>query len=250
MTKGRRFVPPQDREGIWFRHRGADNCTDGGMARGEVTSTGRMLAAPFIGLGHPRPPPPRFDQRAQTTYHKTNPFSYHDNRHTIQDRGEYFGDGQDSRFLGRKVVPLHSRQHSTGPGFLKHNSRNPVDYEYNTVFATSFTGRPTDQQPTSARLYHRTRQEPPSGSVPLSTTTTEWFPPAPEVKPTRSSTRVLGTSLQPYSKHNTWQYSYQGLPRVYPPYGEPIKLRPGVDNVLNRYGAAFTASRATAAADS
>ena len=48
-----------------FRHRGADN--GGGTSRRELTSTGRMLSAPFTATGssHPQPPPPTFGDKAR-----------------------------------------------------------------------------------------------------------------------------------------------------------------------------------------
>ena len=113
---------------------------------------------------------------------------------------------------------------------------------YNTEFATSFSGAPAttanDSGLSSARRFPRTRPEPPSGPVPLSTSTTAWLPRAEDQKSTGPSTRVLAISQQPYPKHNSWRYSYKGLHKVYPPYGDPIRL-PAVDNVFNRYGAAF-----------
>nr|KAG5700961.1 hypothetical protein BaRGS_034246 [Batillaria attramentaria] len=70
----------------------------------------------------------------------------------------------------------------------------------------------------------------------LNTSTTDWFQPA--YSPTTSSTRVLAISQQPYPKHNSWKYSYKPLHKVYPPYD--TNRMPLVDNVFNRYGAAFT----------
>ncbi|XP_076460820.1 uncharacterized protein LOC143293617 isoform X2 [Babylonia areolata] len=235
--------------GIWFSHRGADH-TGNGTTRAELTSTGRMLSAPFATTTsspssststvlRPQPPPTPFKNRAQTTYLTTNPFSSHDNRNTIQDRGEYFGDGKDTRNLGRKLLqPLHSRLHHTDPAFLNHDSRAPHHPDYKSEFSSSFLGRPTAQPPTTRR-FPRARSEPPTGPAPLPTSTTDWFGDSPSTAASKqASTRVLAISQQPYPKHNSWKYSYQGLDKIYPPYVEPMKLK-HVDNVLNRYGANF-----------
>ncbi|KAL8570232.1 hypothetical protein ACOMHN_029932 [Nucella lapillus] len=228
--------------GIWFSHRGADH-SGNGTSRAELTSTGRMLSAPFATssnyLPRPQPPPTPFKDKAQTTYLTTNPFSNHDNRNTIQDRGEYFGDGKDSRSLGRKLLqPIHGRLHHTDPEFLNHCSKAPFPPDYQSEFTSSFLGKPT-RNPTTTRRFPRSRTEPPSGPLPLGTTTTDWFPDTPKSVPSKQvSTRVLAISQQPYPKHNRWNYSYQGLDKIYPPYVDPMKMK-HVDNVLNRYGANF-----------
>lgn len=197
------------------------------------------MSAPFTTSLRPLPPPSPFTHKAQPRYLTTNPFSSHDNRNTIQDRGEYFGDGQDSRVLGRKLLqPISTRLHHTDTSFLKHHSRAPYHHDYHTEATATFTGAPTDHPPTHRR-FPRARNEPPSGAVDLPTMTTDWFPDTPASAFSRqASTRVLAISQQPYPKHNNWKYSYQGLEKVYPPYVDPIKLK-HVDNVLNRYGANF-----------
>lgn len=240
MTRGRNFVPNPQREGIWFRHRGADD-SESGRTRGELTSTGSMLRAPFTDTANtrPHPPPAPFNNKSQTLYQTTNPFSTHDNRNSFQGHGVYFGDGNESRSLGRRLHPAQTRLHQTGRDFLMHNSRAPVHYDYRTESASSYTGRPTADSP-SARRFPRCHGEPVSGPIPLGTTTTDWFQPAHA--PTTSSTRVLAISQQPYPKHNNWKYSYKPLHKVYPPY-ESNRM-PLVDNVFNRYGAAFTTSGA------
>ncbi|KAK7488718.1 hypothetical protein BaRGS_00020015 [Batillaria attramentaria] len=215
-----------------FRHRGADN-SDAGQTRRELTSTGRMLAAPFTEPANtkPNPPPPPFNAKSQTT----NPFSLHDNRNSFQGHGVYFGDGSASRPLGRRLHPIQTRLHHTDRDFLMHKSRDPVNFDYRTESATSYTGRPTAEPPT-ARRFPRSHGDPPSGPQTLNTSTTDWFQPA--YSPTTSSTRVLAISQQPYPKHNSWKYSYKPLHKVYPPYD--TNRMPLVDNVFNRYGAAFT----------
>ena len=158
--------------------------------------------------------------------------------------------GKETRFLGRQLLqPINSRLHSTGPDFLKHFSRNPVHHSYGTECATAYNATGAPSTTASARRFPRTRPDPASGPVPLDTTTTDWFPRSAGQGPSSApqpSTRVLAVSQQPYPKHNSWNYSYKGRDRVYPPYIEPIRL-PHVDNVFNRYGADFAATASAAA---
>lgn len=233
-----------------FRHRGADN-SDVPMERREITSTGRMLSAPFTettASARPQPPPECFNYRAQIKYDFSNPFSNHDNRNTIQERGEYFGDGRVTRTLGRRLE-RDNNLNATDVQFLAHHCRNPIINEYCTETASAFCGRPISDPPTR-RLFPRLRAEPtPGPMVPLSTTTSDWFRDVTmeAQKKAQVTTRVLANSQQPYPLHNPWKYSYKGLPDLYPPFSPAIKQVPHtVDNILNRYGAAFKTSSATA----
>lgn len=60
-------------------------------SRSSVTSTGFMLDREPR-LSKPMTPPPIHQQRSQTIYSHTNPFSDHDNRNDIQLKGEYMGN--------------------------------------------------------------------------------------------------------------------------------------------------------------
>lgn len=145
---------------------------------------------------------------------------------------------QDPRNLGRRLNPNQKSLHQTDADFLKHYSRNHVDYDYTTISASSYSGRATCDPP-SYRRFSRKYGQPQSGrDVSISTTTNDWFK-QPHV-PYSSSTRVLAVTQQPFPKHNPWKFSYKPVDKVYPPY-DPTRL-PVVDNIFNRYGAAFATS--------
>ncbi|XP_076464056.1 uncharacterized protein LOC143296141 [Babylonia areolata] len=180
-----------------------------------------MLIAPYTNPDRPHPPPRSFLGRAKISYKAAHPFSHHDDRNTIQDYGEYFGDGKITRFLGRKLLqPMHSRQDYTDSDFLMHHCRDPTLYSYSTEVSSNYTGRPATSSSAipSKRQHPHLRQQPSSGPLrPLTTMTTEWCPEVPRSpRSIRTSNHVLAQSLKPYLKNNTWKYSYHRIPKAYP----------------------------------
>lgn len=231
MGRGRQFVPSVSPDGSWFAHRG---CESASVHRTCDTSTGSMLNAPFNEPSRPAPPPENFRSKTMINYKISNVFSEHDNRHSFQDHGVYFGDGRTDRTLGKKLILPDMRLHHTDNVFLKHNDRKPVEFDLHTSYGKAFTGQPTVHPPVHRRFPKR--YKPPStGSVKIDTRTTDWYK-APEV-PFRTPTQVLATSQEPFLKHNPWQYSYHGMRQIYPHYDR--KEKPIVKNEFNRYGAAF-----------
>lgn len=75
-----------------YRHKSCGDYMNIGP-RIDVTSTGHMLDIhKEAKRSTPGNPPEPFDLKSQTLYKQVNPFSYHDNRNTIQLEGEYLGN--------------------------------------------------------------------------------------------------------------------------------------------------------------
>lgn len=237
MARGRKHVPPATEVGVWFQHRGAHSASH--AQRQDATSTGSMLSGPFRSSSaqYPMAPPPNFQSKSDRNYRTSNKFSEHDNRNAFQNHGVYFGDGQNTRHLGRNLIDPHLRLHSTDKDFLKHLGREVTDYSYNSTYNKSYLGRDT-QDPPRCRRFPKSLPPAEQGTIPLSTTTTAWLPSAaPQYK---TDTQVLAVSQEPFLKHNPWKYSYHSKRNVYPPYER--RSEPIIDNMFNRYGAAFNSS--------
>ncbi|XP_052773352.1 uncharacterized protein LOC128212113 isoform X2 [Mya arenaria] len=233
MGRGRKNMPSSTQVGVWFSHRGAQSA--GAGSRESSTSTGSMLADPFRSPSEPPPQP--FIRKAERNYRGSNRFSEHDNRNSFQSHGVYFGDGQNTRQLGRNLIEPHLRHHNTGTDFLKHYGREVTDHEYHSTYQKSFKGQDIEDPPRHRRF---SKSLPPAepGPVSLTTATTAWIP--SESSRHKTDTQVLAVSQEPFLKHNPWKYSYHSKRNVYPPYER--RSEPVIDNMLNRYGANFNAS--------
>ncbi|KAM5140413.1 testis-expressed protein 36 [Mantella aurantiaca] len=101
MPKGRLYNPTTEKDGLWFPHIGMN-------MKPPMTSTQDML--------HPAKSTSWKEQRLPlicATCNKTEvqngfPFSSHDNKHIIQESGEYLDSG-----LGRRKTLHDKRQHSS-----------------------------------------------------------------------------------------------------------------------------------------
>lgn len=241
MARGRRHVPPATEVGIWFQHRGSQSA--GSLQRKDATSTGLMLSSPYRSTSavYPQPPPQPFADKSERNYRSTNRFSEHDNRNAFQDHGVYFGDGQAGRQLGRNLIEPSLRLHATHKEFLDHKGQEVVPFDYNTTYQKSFFGKDTEDPPKYRRFPKSLPLLKPTGRIPLSTTTTDWLPTdKPEHK---TKTQVLAVSQEPFLEHNPWQYSYHSKRNVYPPYER--RSEPVIDNIFNRYGAAYDSRSAS-----
>lgn len=170
-------------------------------------------------------------------YRTSNRFSEHDNRNAFQDHGVYFGDGNNTRQLGRNLIDPHLRLHNTNKDFLRHYGREVTDCDYHSTYNRSYLGRDT-QEPPRYRRFPKSLPPAEPGRVPVATTTTAWLPSSdPKYK---TDTQVLAVSQEPFLKHNSWKYSYHSKRNVYPPYER--RSDPVIDNMFNRYGAAYNTS--------
>ncbi|XP_032222034.2 testis-expressed protein 36 [Nematostella vectensis] len=182
MTKGRTFVPTKDREGNWFQTRGWPRTFP-------VPAPKQTISATTL------PCPRKFEEKAETPYRNFR-FSKHDNRHTLQDHGVYFGNG-----LGKKKTPEKSQHYSNNMITWSMNNNNQSNY------MTSFRGQSADGA--TSRRFPRIHPEPKPGTAPLQTSTTNWFMP-PQV-PYRTPLNVLAITQEPLLPSNSWTYSYRPI---------------------------------------
>lgn len=196
MPKGRTYAPSIENDGNWFRTRGFKSAP---LFRDTSTSTGRMLAATFNveSLRRPASPPPTFKNWSRVNYKDENNFSLHDNRHTFQDFGVYFGHG-----LGKRLVPPEERQHRSEDlvAWQKKDFYGTTNYNYSYQLRHC-------RSPPKRRRFPTIHQESKPGLIELDTTTNKWFT-APDV-PYETRTHVLATSQEPFLQHNPWKYSYR-----------------------------------------
>lgn len=78
-------------------------------SRLDVTSTGHMLDTQRDGRRSiPANPPQPFDTKSQTEYKQISPFPFsdHDNRNSIQLKGEYLGDVSKAKCINSVQIYL------------------------------------------------------------------------------------------------------------------------------------------------
>lgn len=222
MPKGRNFAPETSNDGIWFNHRGLSDT--GPQQRKIATETGLMLSGPYTEdiACYPPQPPSKYTDRNTKNFKKSNNFSAHDNRHSHQDHGSYFGNGKESRFLGRRLTAPIQRQHFTSKEYLKHFGRHIINHDYHSIYRVDFDGNQSTEGP-AHRRFPRAHKEGNDGLATLNTTTTKWFR-EPDV-PYQTPLQVLASSQEPFLKANRWKYSNHGLTKCYPPYDKQVDLK-------------------------
>ncbi|XP_071792759.1 testis-expressed protein 36-like [Asterias amurensis] len=197
MPKSRQCAPSASNDGIWFRTRG---WSDPPLMRDTMTSTGNMLNMSLRETQpqRPKPAPEPFNTKMEMTYDMENAFSVHDNRHSFQDHGVYFGHS-----LGKRLFHGDDRQHGSKNFYtwdLPNQDLNSTNY------GDAFTGRQCREPPTRRR-FPRQHAEPREGKQKLDSTTTDWFR-SPDV-PYKTETQTLVSSKEPHLKPNPWKYSYK-----------------------------------------
>ncbi|XP_019625929.1 PREDICTED: testis-expressed sequence 36 protein-like [Branchiostoma belcheri] len=206
MPKGRKFAPETDCDGNWFRHRTRGYETPK-FQRQVDTSTGQMLTTPFgdSSQSSQMNTPPKFATRLDYVntqnakrYDQVNPFSWHDNRNSFQDHGEYFGHG-----LGKQsVVPVEKSLHYSN-NYIRWTTREGSHTDNLSSYAVSFRGDRDTESPTRRR-FPRTYSEPRQGGIKLDTTTTDW-----SNESHRTPLQVMASAQEPFLPHNPWRYSYK-----------------------------------------
>ncbi|XP_072026732.1 testis-expressed protein 36-like [Amphiura filiformis] len=198
MPKSRKCAPSTANDGIWFQTRG---WSDPALLRDSSTSTGIMLSTTYKpeALSYPKPPPQPFSTLAQPDYMECNPFSSHDNRHSFQDHGVYFGHGLGRHHFYGSVNQHESEDPVTGKSSQRH---------FNSSYRETYQGKACKTPPTRRR-FPKVHNEAKEGRIKLHTTTTDWYK-APDV-PYKTSTQTLVSSKEPHLKPNPWKYSYQSL---------------------------------------
>ncbi|XP_025971703.1 testis-expressed protein 36 [Dromaius novaehollandiae] len=129
MPKGRSANPRAEHDGAWFAHIGLCQSqpeSTTGSALKQVQSVGE---AQYIAQRLP----PGYRAREQKAVNNNFPFSSHDNRHCLQNVGEYFDFG-----FGRKKVESERRQHNSQNFCLWAHESVPSRDDGFTVYQTSF----------------------------------------------------------------------------------------------------------------
>lgn len=180
MAKGRKFVPSKEKEGTWF-------CTRGWPRRLDDKKPSEK---------HVASPPKRFEAKHEVPFKRFS-FSTHDNRHTFQDQGEYFGKG-----LGRRTFPDRCQHYSNN--LITWNLPNDA----RSCYMASYQG-PLGADNSQYRRFPRVHPDAKPGSTPLETTTTKWFQ-RPDV-PYKTPLHVLAITQEPFLSPNKWAYSYRPI---------------------------------------
>ncbi|XP_064631019.1 testis-expressed protein 36-like isoform X2 [Lineus longissimus] len=220
MPKGRQHAPSTADIGNWYEHRGLPHVYYNTPARVPGTTTGTMLASPYVPQSYPFPPPRPYMEKDSKSFKSQNSFSVHNNRNIIQDCGEYFGDGKDSRFLGKMNKDPYHRQHFTGSAYLSHEGEEGNPYNFKTMYRASYFGDQETERPT-LRRFPKVYSAGTEGTKKLDTSTTDWYN-EPDV-PHKTSLQVLASTQEPHLKRNRWKYSNHGLPRICPSYSVSYK---------------------------
>ncbi|XP_067927838.1 testis-expressed protein 36-like [Watersipora subatra] len=200
MPKGRGSNPSTENVGSWYCHNTCKDYLNVG-SRLSSTSTGSMLDTKKESKRlQPDSSSHTFDYKSKTLYDQENPFSYHDNKNDIQLTGEYFGNGKNTRHLGRKIADDKTNQHrSEISSFLKHRGREVTDSFFHSNYMLSHEAKVTELP--SHKRFPKRYDQAYSGPTVI-TTFTEPLP------VTSIASQTLVSSIEPHAKHNSWKYTY------------------------------------------
>jgi hypothetical protein len=141
---------------------------------------------------------PTTDTQKMKICHQTNDFSRHNNRHLLQNFGEYFDLG-----FGKQKVNSPKNHHVSEDSIKWTHSETPPQTSYQISFITNHS------PPWNTPMYRRfPKLHLRSNSTGLLTSTTTWFK---EDKPFRTPTQLLASSQEPHLPHNPWKYSYKAI---------------------------------------
>lgn len=128
---------------------------------------------------------------------KVNTFSKHDNRHSLQDKGEYFGQGLGKKYF--KEINHHHRK--TQFKISTPESQQNCLEEQKDKHSDSKTPQVITHHRRFPRQYNK-----PSPNSTIPTDTTSWWPPADNY---RTPTQVLTITQTIPGQANSWRYSYK-----------------------------------------
>ncbi|KAM5243518.1 testis-expressed protein 36 [Hipposideros larvatus] len=136
MAKGRRFNPPFDKDGRWFPHIGLVQKTWESIS----SATFKEPHSPHFSRQIERKLPPIYKVREKQAVNNNFPFSVHDNRHSLQNFGDFLDSG-----LGRRKISPEKRQHVSRnfclwacdyvPSRFDGFSNNQISYVYREAVA-------------------------------------------------------------------------------------------------------------------
>ncbi|XP_028943212.1 testis-expressed protein 36 [Antrostomus carolinensis] len=129
MPKRRCTHPSEQRAGIWFAHIGVCQSQLESTTRSAQKQVQNSGAAQYIEDRLP----PGYRAREQRAVNDNFPFSSHDNRHCLQNVGEYFDFG-----MGRRKVEPERRQHNSHDFCLWAHESVPSSKDGLTIYQTSF----------------------------------------------------------------------------------------------------------------
>ncbi|XP_009505239.1 testis-expressed protein 36 [Phalacrocorax carbo] len=138
MAKGRWSHPSEQHTGTWFAHVGAcqsqpESTTSSALKQAQNSGAAQYIADRLLLA---------YRAREQRAVSNNFPFSSHDNRHSLQNVGEYFDFGMGRR----KVEP--ERQQQNSQNFLQwaHESI-PSSKDGLTIYQTSFVKKQNTESP-------------------------------------------------------------------------------------------------------
>ncbi|XP_075280249.1 testis-expressed protein 36 [Opisthocomus hoazin] len=142
MPKGQCSHPSQQRTGIWFAQVGACQSQPESTTRSALKQVWNSGAAQYVEDRLPQ----AYKAREQRAVNNNFPFSSHDNRHCLQNVGEYFDFG-----MGRKKVEPERWQQNSQNFFLWAQESVPSSKDGLTTYQASFV----KEQNTESPFYRR-----------------------------------------------------------------------------------------------
>ncbi|XP_040463495.1 testis-expressed protein 36 [Falco naumanni] len=129
MPRGRGHRPSQQHAGAWFSHSGVWQS----QPESPTSSALKQVQDSEAAQGTEDRLPLAYRAQEQRAVNKNFPFSSHDNRHCLQNVGEYFDLG-----MGRRKVEPERQQQNSQNFFLWAHDSVPSSEDGLTIYQTSF----------------------------------------------------------------------------------------------------------------
>ncbi|KAM6265805.1 testis-expressed protein 36 isoform 1-T1 [Porphyrio hochstetteri] len=142
MPKGRGSHPSEQHSGNWFAHTGVCQSQPESTTSSAQKQVRNSRAARSIEDRLPL----AYRAREQRAVNNNFPFSSHDNRHCLQNVGEYFDFG-----MGRRKVEPERRQQNSQNFFLWAQESVSSREDCLTIYQTSFMKEQTSKNPFGRR---------------------------------------------------------------------------------------------------
>nr|XP_009479435.1 PREDICTED: testis-expressed sequence 36 protein [Pelecanus crispus] len=157
MPKGRRFHPSQQHAGAWFAHVGVCQSQPESTTSSALKQVQDSGAAQYIEDRLPL----AYRAQEQRAANNNFPFSSHDNRHCLENVGEYFDFG-----MGRRKVEPERRQQNSQNFLLWAHESVPSNKDGLTIYQTSFVKEQNTESP-FCRRYPKHHSEKRCANKPL-----------------------------------------------------------------------------------
>ncbi|XP_075791894.1 testis-expressed protein 36 [Pelodiscus sinensis] len=138
MPKGRLAKPSTERDGAWFPHLGIFQSQHESITDCMLKQVQNPEEVQYIEKRLPLV----YKIREQKAVKKHFPFSTHDNRHCLQNVGEYFDFS-----LGRKKIEPERSQQTSQNFCLWAHEYIPSNHDGFTIYQTSFIGHQETERP-------------------------------------------------------------------------------------------------------